>query len=232
MSEYQTVDVPLDMISQDFETSEHIGELIKALSKCQGEMRVAEKSQANPFHKSKYADLVEVWEVARPVLSSNGLAVIQSPSMKNGYLNMTTMLAHTSGQWFRGVLSCKCKSELAQDVGAAVTYMRRYGMMAMIGCVAALEDDDGNSAHGRDHKEEKPQYQRPQPQQQKIESYDPANASHKIELMKLFKKLGFNNLDQLKKISEELKGEQLDRVEYILSHTYKPEPNTPIVDGL
>lgn len=70
------------------------------------------------------------------------------------------------------------------------------------------------------------------PKQRPAEMYDPGNAGHKIALVKLAGTLGFKNLDQLKRISDELKDVPVDRIEYMLTHQYKPEPTAPIVAGL
>ena len=59
------------------QTSEQINELAAALAKAQGEITGALKDSANPFFKSKYADLASCWDACRGPLSRNGLSVIQ-----------------------------------------------------------------------------------------------------------------------------------------------------------
>jgi hypothetical protein len=54
------------------------------------------------------------------------------------------MLMHSSGEWISGVLEIKPVKTDPQGIGSALTYARRYGLMAMIGI--APEDDDGNAA--------------------------------------------------------------------------------------
>ena len=63
----------------NFEASAEIGKLAEALAMAQGSMENAAKSSANPFFKSKYADLAEVWNTIREPLSKNGLSVVQAP---------------------------------------------------------------------------------------------------------------------------------------------------------
>jgi len=128
-------------------TSESINEIATALAKAQGEMSGATKDSANPFFKSKYADLASVWEACRAALSKNGLAVIQSPSVSEGRVTMETMLVHTSGQWIRNLLSCEVKDDSPQVIGSATTYLRRYALQSLVG--VAPEDDDAEAAQGR-----------------------------------------------------------------------------------
>jgi hypothetical protein len=128
------------------QTSESINELVKALAKTQGELDKASKNANNPFHKSKYAKLEDVWDACREPLSANGLCVIQAPSIGVGSeVVLTTRLAHTSGQWVETQLSIKPQSNNAQGVGSAITYAKRYSLAAIVG-IADGDDDDGNIA--------------------------------------------------------------------------------------
>ncbi len=130
--------------------SESINELAAALSKAQGEMQAAIKDKVNPFFKSSYADLGSVWDAARPVLSKYGLCVMQTTEMSSvspGIIMVTT-LAHTSGQWVKSYLPLNPSKNDSQGIGAALTYLRRYSLSAIVGVVCD-EDDDGETAVGR-----------------------------------------------------------------------------------
>lgn len=130
------------------EQSLEIGELAAALAIAQGEITGALKDSANPYFKSKYADLSSVWEACRASLSKQGLAVIQIPSTgDNGAAVITTTLAHKSGQWMRGSLALMPVKGDPQGMGSAYTYARRYALAAMVG--VAQVDDDGNAASGK-----------------------------------------------------------------------------------
>jgi len=119
--------------------------LYAALSKAQAQIKGAAKDAANPFFKSKYADLASVWEACREAITSNGLAVIQSPEMLDGIVGITTKLVHETGEVEESFLPLPLKAGAgAQDYGSAITYMRRYALAAMVG--VAPEDDDGNQA--------------------------------------------------------------------------------------
>lgn len=129
--------------------SEQINELAAALAKAQGQIEGAKKSSSNPFFKSKYADLAECWNTCREALTANGISVIQMPEEinENGRLNITTMLAHSSGQYISSTLTMTVTKLDPQAIGSAITYGRRYALAAMVGL--AQEDDDGEKAMER-----------------------------------------------------------------------------------
>lgn len=129
------------------QTSEQINELAASLAKAQGTMGGALKDSANPFFKSRYADLESVWTACRKALSDNGLSVVQSASETEAGVAVTTMLLHSSGQWMRDTLPLHPKDLSPQGIGSAITYGRRYALAAMVGVYQT--DDDGEAAHGR-----------------------------------------------------------------------------------
>ncbi len=123
-----------------------LNELGAALARAQGKMENAKKDTANPFFKSKYADLAGVWDAIREPLSSEGLSVIQTPKeAPEGRVGLVTTLLHSSGQTYSTEFSMPVKdASNPQAVGSALTYARRYALMGL--CGIAPEDDDGNSA--------------------------------------------------------------------------------------
>lgn len=128
--------------------SDQINELAAALAKAQGEVKGAVKDSANPHFKSRYADLASVWDACRAALSKHGVAVVQGPATEDsGRVSVTTMLAHSSGQWIEETLAVAPMKFDAQGIGSVITYLRRYGLAAMVG--VAPEDDDGEAAVGR-----------------------------------------------------------------------------------
>lgn len=129
-------------------TSDSINELATSLAKAQAKIVGALKDSANPFFKSKYADLASVWEATREPLTSNGLSIMQGvSSLEGGAVCVTTRLLHSSGQWAEDTLTLMPKDASPQGMGSAITYGRRYGLAAMTGC--AQIDDDGEAAMGR-----------------------------------------------------------------------------------
>ena len=135
--------------------SEQINELAAALAKAQGQIEGAKKSSSNPFFKSKYADLAECWNTCREALTANEISVIQMPEEinENGRLNITTMLAHSSGQYISSTLTMTVTKLDPQAIGSVITYGRRYALAAMVGL--AQEDDDGEKAMARQEKKDK-----------------------------------------------------------------------------
>ena len=127
--------------------SESIANLAKALSTVQGKLTHAIKDSANPFFKSRYADLESVWDACRSLLSDNGIAVSQFPGTYSDLdksMSLTTILMHSSGEWISQEMSVPVSKVDAQGAGSALTYMRRYALAAVVGVVQA--DDDGNAA--------------------------------------------------------------------------------------
>ena len=127
--------------------SESIANLTLALSIVQGKMSHAKKDSANPFFKSKYADLESVWDSCRSLLADNGLAILQFPGLYSELdksMSLTTVIGHKSGEWISQEMSVPVTKADAQGAGSAITYMRRYALAAVVGVVQA--DDDGNAA--------------------------------------------------------------------------------------
>lgn len=128
------------------EQSESIIKLGEAFARVQGKVEGATKNAANPFFKSDYADLAAVYGVCREHLSEENVAVFQFPSAEGKTVRVTTQVVH-AGEWIRGTVQCEAKDSGPQAVGAAITYLRRYGLLSVVGIETV--DDDGNSAQDR-----------------------------------------------------------------------------------
>ena len=132
--------------------SASIAALAAALSKAQASITGALKDSANPFFKSKYADLASCWDACRKPLTDNGLAVIQTiethptADMREQTVLVTT-LAHASGEWMKSYCPILSKDASPQGQGSGITYARRYALAAMVGL--AQIDDDAEAAQGR-----------------------------------------------------------------------------------
>ncbi len=116
----------------------------KAFIAAQKSTEAVKKAATNPAFKSKYADLSEVVEATVPALNANGIGVIQVPGYDGELVSVTTVFVHESGASVTGVLRMRPSKADPQGVGSAITYARRYSLLAMTG--AAPEDDDGNAA--------------------------------------------------------------------------------------
>jgi hypothetical protein len=130
------------------QTSEQINEISAALSKAQGSIEGALKDSKNPFFKSDYADLASVIRARRQAFAENGLCLVQSLSTDQEKVYITTMLCHSSGQWFKDTVGVIPLDWKPQTIGTLTTYLRRYSDAAFSGI--AQIDDDGNAASGRE----------------------------------------------------------------------------------
>lgn len=126
--------------------SETLAELGSALAKAHAEMHNPKKGASNPFYGTKYADLSEVIKATKGILADQGLSVIQMPSQDGNYVSVETMLIHESGEYITSELSIPVPigaKNVAQEIGKAITYARRYTLSAV--CGVGQEDDDGES---------------------------------------------------------------------------------------
>jgi hypothetical protein len=129
--------------------SESMAKIAPAIVAAQSELKSVSREKVNPYFKSKYADLAACMDILKPILSKNGLAVIQCPE-ESDKVRVDTTLLHVSGEWITCSAVCAPKDMAPQSVGSAITYLRRYGL-AIIGLVTD-DDDDGNYSSKQDSK--------------------------------------------------------------------------------
>lgn len=135
--------------------SESLASISPALVKAINAIEGVKKGAANPFFKSKYANLESVIEAAHDALAANGLAVMQGPGPMDGNcITLTTRLIHTSGEWIETDFSLPAGKMDPQAAGSAITYARRYSLMAMLNMPAV--DDDGEASMPRSTKPGEP----------------------------------------------------------------------------
>ena len=133
-----------------YQWSEDRGELAAALAVLQSKAGDAEMTGKNPGFKrdgkpAPYMQLKDAWKAIRAPLGDLGLAVIQLPAATSSGPALVTELIHKSNQWVRATVLLPVDAQAgAQKVGAAITYLRRYCLLAV--CGIADDDDDGNSA--------------------------------------------------------------------------------------
>ena len=124
--------------------SDTISEIAAALSRAQGMIDDASKASANPFFKSKYADLAAVRAVIREPLAVCDLAVVQAPRVVDGGAEVETLIMHKSGEFLSETLFMPAGKADPHGYASAITYARRIGIMSLL-CLASY-DDDGNNA--------------------------------------------------------------------------------------
>ena len=129
-------------------TSTETNELFTALALAQGEIEGAEKDGKNPHFGNKYATLTSVIDAVKKPLAKYNLAIIQSPDCDpespTPKIWLSNRLVHKSGQWLETQYFMKPQQDTPQAWGSAITYARRYCLMAILGVPA--EDDDGDAA--------------------------------------------------------------------------------------
>src|SRR3954463_3367471 len=133
-------------------TSDTIATIAAALAKAQVELTNPEKSLVatirSPFPREadrtfRYAPLSSGLDIIRKSLGRHEIATIQSTEIDKeaGLLRLTTILAHSSGEWISSEWPVCQITEVAaaQRMGAALTYARRYALFTLVGI--AGEDD-------------------------------------------------------------------------------------------
>src|SRR6516162_3629825 len=137
-------------------SSDTIGNISGALAKAQAELTNPEKSLIatirSPFPRERdrtfrYAPLSSGLDIVRKSLGRHEIATIQSTEIDReaGLLLLTTVLAHSSGEWIASEWPVCPIGDIAspQRTGAALTYARRYALFTLVGI--AGEDDYGES---------------------------------------------------------------------------------------
>lgn len=116
-----------------------------ALVKAQKGFSPAIKTSNNPHFRSKYADLSACVEAVIDSLNDNGIALLQMTHECQDGVIVETVFVHDSGEMLSaGKLHVPAAKHDPQGYGSALTYGRRYSLMAA--CGIAPEDDDGNAA--------------------------------------------------------------------------------------
>lgn len=150
------------------ETSAAIGQIAAALAATQAELESVPKERrakidGKSSYSYSYASLADALDIARAPLSKAGIAIIQSPAldsietttqdersgevrtMRSTVVVVTTLLAHSSGEWIRSSLTMRPTQSTPQGIGSAITYARRYALLAILG-MTTDDDDDGAEA--------------------------------------------------------------------------------------
>ena len=136
------------------QSSETIGAIAAALAKAQAELTNPEKSLTatirSPFPREedrtfRYAPLSSGLEIVRKCLGRHEIAAVQTTAIDNevGLIRLTTVLAHSSGEWISSDWPVCPVSETAAPhrLGAALTYARRYALFTLVG-IAGEDDAD------------------------------------------------------------------------------------------
>jgi hypothetical protein len=133
-------------------SSQSIAALAAALAKAQIELANPEKSLVGTIkpeagegteRQFRYAPLSSGLDIVRKTLGQHEIATVQSTAIDQsaGIVNLTTVLAHASGEWIASDWPVCALTETATPhrMGAALTYARRYALFTLVGI--AGEDD-------------------------------------------------------------------------------------------
>ena len=133
-------------------SSETIGAIAAALAKAQAELTNPEKSLVATIRPDgpgeaersfRYAPLSSGLDIVRKTLGQHEIATVQTTAIDQtaGIVNLTTVLAHASGEWIASDWPVCAISQTATPhrMGAALTYARRYALFTLVGI--AGEDD-------------------------------------------------------------------------------------------
>ena len=98
----------------------------------------------------KFADLSRVLSTVNPALASNGLAVVHTTKVLDGKNILITNLLHTSGESITSEMLLPNNTggggNPMHKEGGAITYCRRYSLLAILGLNAGIPDNDGDFA--------------------------------------------------------------------------------------
>lgn len=120
--------------------------IANALLKAKKAFNPVLKDKANPaFKGSKYADLSACLDAVDQPCLDNGIVLYQETSEDATGVTVETVFLHESGESLRcGKLHVPASKQDPQGYGSALSYARRYSLLAA--CGIAAEDDDGNAA--------------------------------------------------------------------------------------
>lgn len=122
-------------------------QIYAALRKARNEISPVEKGKENPFFQSNYMDLDAIKAAVDPVLEANGLYITQWPdTTESGEPALTTVLVHESGDTMQATAALSLSKKDPQAQGSAITYMKRYAYVSILGIKGVDPDDDGNTA--------------------------------------------------------------------------------------
>jgi hypothetical protein len=142
-------------------TSESVAALASALAKAQSELVNPEKSLTATIQNGRagegertfrYAPLSSGLDIVRKALGQHEIAIVQTTAIDqaSGIVNLTTVLAHASGEWIASDWPVCPIADMAMPrrMGAALTYARRYALFTLVG-IAGEDDLDAPDLHDK-----------------------------------------------------------------------------------
>lgn len=121
--------------------------IYKKLNEFKTKVGAIKKDSTNPHFKNKYASIESVLDTIEQPLLDAGLGFIQCVEDLN---LITTIYDTESDITISSKVPLILNKQDMQQLGSAITYARRYGLVSMFGL--EQEDDDGNLASGSNQK--------------------------------------------------------------------------------
>ena len=153
-------------------SSPSIASLAAALAKAQAELVNPEKSLTATIRSEgrsgsdqtfRYAPLSSGLDIVRKTLGQHEIATVQTTAIDQGagVVNLTTVLAHASGEWIASDWPVCAVADTATPhrIGAALTYARRYALFTLVG-IAGEDDVDAPDSCHRNSRHRSPTNQR------------------------------------------------------------------------
>jgi hypothetical protein len=166
--------------------SESISKLALSLVKATAKIKAVKMDAENPYYKSKYATLGALIDVAKPVCAEFGLATPAFMVSGQGTVGIEQWVIHESGEYISDTILLplpeESKVRVAQEMGATVSYLRRYALSALLGMYAD-EDGDGEPSRSGTATASKPVPPKQAPKDEPTESgrpFDPAKVMGKL----------------------------------------------------
>jgi hypothetical protein len=131
--------------------SETSAKVMCALVAAQAQFETVKKDAQNPHLKNMYSTLSSVFTSIRPALREARLAIVQEASEESCKIRLITTIIHESGEWLSSsslfpLVGIGGKELNPQVAGSAITYAKRYALMAMLGLAHWADDDDGHAS--------------------------------------------------------------------------------------
>lgn len=118
--------------------------IYEALFLFQKEVAPIKKTNVNTYHENKYADINDVLDEIKPLLTKQGILLMQPIKFDEMGNVLETILLHVESD-------TRVKSRIrlvefgdSQKNGSNITYYRRYALVALLGLEG--EDEDGNNS--------------------------------------------------------------------------------------
>ena len=188
--------------------SEQINELATALAKMQQQIKVIPKNKTATIpmksggkFQFSYADLCGILDAVRKPMTENGLCITQVFANEGTSYQIVTTLLHSSGQWLKSFLPISVHAVDIKQLGAQITYSRRYALASILGVCADDDDEEGLEGNAITPPPPQPKAQVPVPRpvisreeaQELDQMINECGGEFSKHVMEYLKKLNINN---------------------------------------